>query len=294
MKLINNFKKRFLNKLFSSVKNRTYIQNSSDIKLVSKNLSNEIEIGVDTEFTWRKTYFPILSLIQISTPNTLFILDCLSLKNDILYLREIFEDETIIKIFHSLRGDISVLKSSYNFQIKNIYDTQIAENQILEKEIQIGYKDLVKKYLNKNILKSETKSNWGKRPLNEKQIEYAFNDVEHLIKIKQIQSKILENNNKISNTYFLFEKEKKIAEKDFADLRIDRFLNKNKKATSLELDIFKWRENTAKKENIPPNEIFQEKNLKKISSVVNERKIKEFLWLIKEEIYREKFMEKFL
>ena len=79
MKLINNFKKRFLNKLFSSVKNRTYIQNSSDIKLVSKNLSNEIEIGVDTEFTW-KTYFPILSLIQISTPNTLFILDCLSLK----------------------------------------------------------------------------------------------------------------------------------------------------------------------------------------------------------------------
>ena len=57
MKLINNFKKRFLNKLFSSVKNRTYIQNSSDIKLVSKNLSNEIEIGVDTEFTWRKHTF---------------------------------------------------------------------------------------------------------------------------------------------------------------------------------------------------------------------------------------------
>jgi ribonuclease D len=60
------------------------------------------------------------------------------------------------------------------------------------------------------------------------------------------------------------------------------------------LEIFKWRENTAKRENIPPNEIFQEKNLKKISSVVNKRKIKEFLWLIKEEIYREKFMEKFL
>ena len=109
---------------------------------------NEIKksnlIAVDTEFIWRNTYFPSLSLIQISNHNKIFIFDLFE-NNNLSELKRIFESNEIKKIFHSLRSDISVLKTSLGVQVCNVFDTQIAES-ILDKNFsaQIGYKDLVK------------------------------------------------------------------------------------------------------------------------------------------------------
>ena len=84
-------------------------------------------IAVDTEFIWRNTYFPSLSLIQISTHNKIFIFDMYQ-NNNLIELKKIFESNEIKKIFHSLRSDISVLKSALNVKVLNVFDTQIAES----------------------------------------------------------------------------------------------------------------------------------------------------------------------
>ena len=127
---------------------------------------NEIKksnlIAVDTEFIWRNTYFPSLSLIQISTHNKIFIFDMYQ-NNNLIELKKIFESNEIKKIFHSLRSDISVLKSALNVKVLNVFDTQIAESILVNNSsIQIGYKDLVKKYLLISISKNETNSDWSK------------------------------------------------------------------------------------------------------------------------------------
>ena len=79
---------------------------------------NEIQIiGIDTEFEWRNTYFPIPSLIQISTLKQIFLIDCQKL--EILdELVEILQNNEILVIFHSARSDTTLLSKAIGIEIK--------------------------------------------------------------------------------------------------------------------------------------------------------------------------------
>ena len=107
-------------------------------------ISTKQTIAIDTEFIWRKTYYPVLSLIQISTKDKIYIFDFFEIK-DFSDLSEILKSTKIKKVFHSLRGDISVLKSALNVKLSNVFDTQIAHRVIKNDSTQVGYKDLVQK-----------------------------------------------------------------------------------------------------------------------------------------------------
>ena len=173
---------------FFAPKEVLFINDSTSLVLVMKDLESNNELGIDTEFIWKDTYFPKLSLIQIATHNKIYILDCIAL--DILILEKVFSNKNILKIFHSVRGDSSVIFNSLGIKIKNIFDTQLAEDILHQNSgIQISYKKLVKKYFFKNISKSETNSNWEKRPLRKKQLDYAAEDVRYLHSIMDIQNK---------------------------------------------------------------------------------------------------------
>ena len=91
-----------------------------------KDLELESLLAIDTEFVWRNTYFPKLSLIQISTENKIYIIDCFSLNTT--KLERVLSNKNITKIFHSIRGDSSVLYNCLGIKINNIFDTQLAEN----------------------------------------------------------------------------------------------------------------------------------------------------------------------
>ena len=100
-----------------------------------------------------------------------------------------------------MKGDLSALKTKFNINFSNIRDTQIAEF-ILENNsnLQISYKGLVRKYFLINLPKTETNSNWSKRPLEQKQINYASDDVKFLKKFVKIKKIILEIKNSLINT----------------------------------------------------------------------------------------------
>ena len=156
-------------------------------------LSLEKIIGIDTEFDWRNTYYPNLSLIQISTKKKIFLLDCLKLKT-LFKFKSIFESEDIMKVFHAVRSDITVLSCSNNLEFTNCFDIQVAE-KFLSKEDLKSYAKIVLKYIGLKIDKSETNSNWLRRPFTRNQIDYAANDVRFLIKIYEKQKKVLEKEN---------------------------------------------------------------------------------------------------
>ena len=117
--------------LFKKLRKKKFIYIDSN-----ENLENCIEaickdelLGIDTEFLWRNTYYPILSLVQINSGTNIYIVDCIKI-NNIKLLNKILEDVKIIKVFHSLRGDVSVLKHALDSKIVNVLDTQIAEQLI--------------------------------------------------------------------------------------------------------------------------------------------------------------------
>jgi ribonuclease D len=262
LKLFNTIQEKLNNKKFYFINNNPLFENSLN------EISKAYKIGVDTEFNWRNTYYPEISLIQISTQKNIFIFDLISLKK-VQPLKNIFNNKDIKKIFHSSRGDLSVLKSSLDIETNNLFDTQIAEN-FLENDFnyQKSYKDLVKNYFYVNLPKSETNSDWIKRPLSQNQIKYSADDVRYLIKIHDLQRKLLKRHNKMDLVKDAFLEEKKVSELTFLQSRLRRFMKKKNKPTKMEERIFIWREKEAMQQNVPPNKIFQEKYIKILSKSI--------------------------
>lgn len=283
---------KFLKDFFIS-KEISYIQDESTFNLILRELESSKSLAIDTEFIWRNTYFPKLSLIQISTENKIYIFDCLTL--NISKLDKVLSDKNITKIFHSIRGDASVLFNCLGIKMKNIFDTQLAEDILNDNSgIQISYKKLVKKYFYKDISKSETNSDWEMRPLKEKQLDYAAEDVRYLHTIMEIQNKKLINHNKIDFFNSACEKEKKLGEEDFSISRLRRLKKKNKNITKEEIKIFNWRESQAKKLNVPPSHIIEDRYLKKLKKIVDQKKLNECKWIIKKDSSRHDFLNTFL
>tara|TARA_B100000242_G_scaffold286378_1_gene251906 strand:- start:1244 stop:2110 length:867 start_codon:yes stop_codon:yes gene_type:complete len=223
-------------------------------------------LGIDTEFDWRRTYYPVLSLLQISTKKEIFIIDCIKIK-DLKFLKLHLEDTKKTIIFHSVRNDTNVLSKCLNIHITKSFDIQIAEKIISCGEIK-NYASLVFKYLNINLDKSETNSNWLKRPLASSQLVYASEDVEYLFEIARAQMKKLKKISKLKEAFEKSTEEAKMGNEDFLSMRLKKF---NNKFTSLEREIFIWRENIAEKKNIPPGYIFSEKKLSKLANILRKK-----------------------
>jgi len=249
-----------------------YVDSDSIFEEVLKEISGEKILGVDTEFDWRNTYYPNLCLIQISTKKKIFLIDCLRL-DSLFKLNLIFENEDIVKVFHSVRSDVTVLFNSLNTKVSNSFDIQIAEKFLSSGDLK-SYAKIVLKYLNLNIDKSETNSNWLKRPITESQINYAANDVRFLIKIYLQQKKILERKNSFLAVKNLIKKEIDLGSQE---LFIPR-LKKMKYRKKIEKDLFMWRENIAKERNVPPSYIFKDKNFKKILKIYDENTLREKIY----------------
>ena len=98
------------------------------------------------------------------------------------------EDKKKLIIFHSSRSDATVLSTNLNIQIKKAFDIQIAEKILRGGDLKNCGK-IVRDYFYIDLDKSETNSNWLKRPLSYKQLTYASNDVLFLIDIYKIQKK---------------------------------------------------------------------------------------------------------
>ena len=251
---------------FKNKKTIYLIESEEDEEFVRESLEEEKYIGLDTEFNWRNTYFPELSLLQISTSSKILLIDCLKCKK-LGYLNKILEDKTKTIIMHSSRSDTTVLNTNLKIKLNNCFDIQIAEKIINGGEIK-NYGFIVSKYFGYELSKSETNSNWLKRPLTNKQLEYAADDVNFLIPIYKKQLKDLKKLKKEKEAITEFRKETLLGNQE---LYISR-LKKLKKASKEERDIFLWREKHASEKNLPPSYIFEDKFLKTITKKVKNKR----------------------
>ncbi len=252
-KIFSLFKKNFFRKNFFLIDNEIKLDD-----LIEKIKSLKV-ISVDTEFEWRRTYHPRLSLIQICDGNDVFLIDCLLCKN-IEKVKFIFESVQILKVFHAVRSDTTVLFSSLGIKTNNVFDVQIAEKIINNLDVK-SYSYLVEKYINLSINKSETNSNWMKRPFSNNQLKYASEDVEFLIDIYTKQNKLLDKKGKLKEAFYLSKEEAGLGNQE---LYISR-LQKIKDKSEIDEKIFMWREELAKKKDIPTSFILSDKKLKKLS-----------------------------
>jgi ribonuclease D len=159
------------------------IKSSDKMDELAAQLKNVKLIAVDTEFQRETTYYPQLALVQIATDSIVACIDPLAFDARPA-LKKILLDENITKIFHSCSQDLEVLFYFLGAIPRPIYDTQIA-NALLTEHHQVGYATLVENELNVQLDKSQTRTNWLQRPLTEKQLQYAGDDVLYLYQLEQ-------------------------------------------------------------------------------------------------------------
>jgi ribonuclease D len=141
-------------------------------------------IGIDTEFLREKTYYAQLCLIQLATVDDAWCIDTVSLKVDsdrtaLAPLQMLLADARITKVMHAARQDFEVLWPHVG-AVQNVFDTQLAA-ALCGAPAQIGYAALVNDLLQVHLPKSETRTDWSRRPLTEAQIHYALDDVRYLL-----------------------------------------------------------------------------------------------------------------
>ena len=157
----------------------TLIEDQSALEAQVENWSSEKVLAIDTEFMRTDTYYAKPGLIQIADTKGVFIIDPLKVSS-LKPLAVLLVDSSIVKIMHAMSEDIELLYQATGVLTKCVFDTQIAA-AFLGYGASLGYQSLVSEVLGFPVDKSETRSDWLKRPLTEKQLEYAAKDAEYLI-----------------------------------------------------------------------------------------------------------------
>lgn len=142
--------------------------------------AEEPYITVDTEFVRETTYWPQLCLVQIGTSTKAVAIDTLAPDLDLAPLFALMADPNVLKVFHAARQDLEIMHYLSGGQVPTpLFDTQIAA-MVCGFGENIGYEPLVGTIVGAQVDKSSRYTNWAKRPLTDKQIDYALGDVSHL------------------------------------------------------------------------------------------------------------------
>lgn len=144
-----------------------------------RHLADCPEFGFDTEFIGEQTFVPQLCLIQIATWDKLYLIDPLS-AGPFDDFWAILTDPARTVVAHAAREEIRICQRSCTRLPHGIFDLQIAAG-LIGIGYPLGHAPLVNKLLNVRLVKGETLTDWKKRPLTAKQIQYAYDDVRHLL-----------------------------------------------------------------------------------------------------------------
>src|SRR5690606_20886378 len=156
------------------------ITKTEDLAALCARLAKSDFVTVDTEFMRENTYWPELCLVQIADQNEAAAIDPLAKGIDLTPLLDLLTDnEDVLKVFHAGGQDVEIIFNLTGRTPHPIFDTQIATMAISQSE-QIGYANLADSRLGIHIDQGARFTDWSRRPLTERQIEYAIGDVTYL------------------------------------------------------------------------------------------------------------------
>ncbi|MCK0128667.1 ribonuclease D [Erythrobacter sp. F6033] len=232
-------------------------------------LSKSEFVAVDTEFMRENTYWPELCLVQIANTEEAAAIDPLADGIDLTPLLDLMcENDEVLKVFHAGGQDVEIIVNLTGKTPYPIFDTQISMMAISQSE-QIGYANLVETWLGITVDKGARFTDWSRRPLTDRQIEYAIGDVTHL---SVIFPKILQKLIKTERGNWLNAEMEKLADASNyivdADNSWKRIRSPGRNPTVLGRlkALAAWREGEAQHKNIPRGRIMRDETLADIAS----------------------------
>lgn len=217
-------------------------------------------VTVDTEFLRETTFWPILCLIQIAGPKDECIVDPMAEGIDLAPFFELMGDEGVVKVFHAARQDVEIVHNLGGLIPKPLFDSQVAA-MVCGYGDSIAYNQLVSRITGGEIDKSSRFTDWSRRPLTEKQLNYALADVTHL---RDVYLKLKSQLEEQGRTSWVDEEMKVLTTVETYDLPVEKAWRRLKMRVRKPRDlavmqaVAQWREQSARDRNIPRGRVIKD------------------------------------
>jgi ribonuclease D len=155
------------------------IATTGDLAAVCARMAKHPYVTVDTEFLRETTYYPLLCVAQMASPEEAVVIDALANGIDLTPFFALMANESVMKVFHAARQDIEIVWNMAKTIPHPIVDTQVAA-MVLGYGDSISYDQLVQRITGDALDKSHRFTDWTRRPLSDAQVAYALSDVTHL------------------------------------------------------------------------------------------------------------------
>ncbi len=240
------------------------ITDTDTLEKLCERLARSDFVTVDTEFMRENTYWPDLCLFQVANGEEAAAIDPKAEGIDLTPLMNLLvNNEHVLKVFHAGGQDIEIVFNLTGGTPHPLFDTQVAAMALGLGE-QVGYQNLVESLLGRHLDKGARFTDWGRRPLDKRQIDYAIGDVTHLA---ELFPRMLEQLKRTGRGEWLDQEMERIA--DPANYLNDPALAwKRVKVQTRRPDalgrlkaLAAWRELEARSKNLPRGRIMKDETL---------------------------------
>ncbi len=226
-------------------------------------------VAVDTEFMRENTFWPDLCVLQISDGQEAAAIDPKAAGLDMAPLLDLLVDnDDVLKVFHAGGQDIEIVFNLTGKTPFPLFDTQIASMALSQGE-QIGYSNLVDSWLGIHLDKGARFTDWARRPLDRRQIDYAIGDVTHLA---AIFPRMLEELRRTGRGVWLDQEMERLGDPSNYEVSPGEAW-KRVRISSRKADVLgrlkaiaAWRELEARDKNLPRGRIVKDETLADIAS----------------------------
>ncbi|MFP4053015.1 MAG: ribonuclease D [Phycisphaerae bacterium] len=229
------------------------IAERSGLKDAVSRLRDAGVFGFDTEFIRERSYVPELCLVQAATDDFIALIDPYEVKLDEFW--ELVADSDVEKIVHAGDQDFEMGYLQSGLAPSNIFDIQIAAG-LVGLEYPLSFGRLVEEVTGEDIPQGKSYSDWSRRPLTDSQMHYAVADAVHLLPARHELRKRLVERDRLDwlreemapledESTYAFDPARRAA-------RIKGSGNLSRRRLALLTELVVWREEGARRADLPP------------------------------------------
>lgn len=215
-------------------------------------------VAFDTEFISENTYRPRLCLIQLATREQAAAVDPFEV--DVSDWWNIMKDDQTTVVVHAGREESRFCLTHTGERPRKLVDVQLAEG-LRSSSYPLSYERLLMRVLNKSISSTETRTDWQRRPLTERQITYAVDDVRYVLEVWDRQKAWLEKKNRLAWVEEEFERliDEMVTERNGGQwMKLSGVRRLNSRQLAVVRELYRWREKTASERDQPMRRILRD------------------------------------